>query len=884
MKRGLILIHTAIILVTLNACLSAQSNNADLKWHPGHYILLNNFNDRQEIINTTSELEGFSVVKGYQIRYRWKDLEPSKDAYDFSSVISDLNYLDSIGKFLVIQLQFKSFNNNTIYTPGYLEDEIYEGGIYNMSTGGWNLRLWNEYVAERLKKLVAALGDSLNQHPALALVNLAESAAPTAIEPELSNWKPYRDSFMTNLANMGYRLREAFPYTPTISYFNSGPTEALLFEEVALNSGHGAGGPDVYIGVYEKELHLRHAYDYTQRVAGKVPVGYGVQWHNYTWVGASSAHADPRGAVPPVEHFVFARDILKANFLFWVRRDPYWNDVKVLLSNVSHTGDPAGGLISDCPTLLDSICFESDTSQVPGTSELLVFDLNRPVTEEDHGFPKSESMVNPSKSIDAMFPGSNENWEVPTDFANGTLYMRLLIKAQPVEQNMNLQFCMWQDDMIGNKLGLETCTPVANVNGAPGTIATWSVPINNMWKKDNVPLDFTRPRERYGIAIKNSAGDPVSDYLDWNWNGEDPKKWYPLNIRFTVVAVKEGETFSGWDNYIWEQFTPPPPSTTALPDTVAYWSFDLLSNDLIPDLSGYENDLQTSGNVLFEEGKMEDALTLNASEQSFAYLSDNFLAKEFPASGKTASIDSFTVAAWFKVNSIDERSTIISKEEKDKRGFEFAIKNGYLGAQIYKNNEAGSKVESNRTIIQKDRWYHAAMTYAYVEDGFSHIRLYLDGEDEFEASNVVGPQISNTADVRIGSYYWSNSYSRYFNGKIDELFVFNKVVDKSDIAALMQITNIEKSRSIPLQPNHLKCYPNPFNDKATLEFNLQKPGDISLKVYTLSGILVDVLIDEYRASGNHQVAYSPTTLHSGAYIARLKTDHTENSTILKYTK
>jgi hypothetical protein len=167
--------------------------------------------------------------------------------------------------------------------------------------------------------------------------------------------------------------------------------------------------------------------------------------------------------------------------------------------------------------------------------ELLVYDWNELVTVADRGFPWNQPPM----------ASANGDWTVPTNFAEGTFYFRCEVFSQPVPQQMRLQFCVWQDNLT-----LETCSPMKDVSGTPGTVETWSVEIDNMWKKNSVPIDWSRPRQRYGVAIKNTAGDPVSNFLDWNWNGEEPDEWYPLGMRFTVVVVEEGETFSGWDNYI----------------------------------------------------------------------------------------------------------------------------------------------------------------------------------------------------------------------------------------------------------------------------------------------------------------------------------------------
>ncbi len=109
---------------------------------------------------------------------------------------------------------------------------------------------------------------------------------------------------------------------------------------------------------------------------------------------------------------------------------------------------------------------------------------------------------------------------------------------------------MWQTSASGVSYGLETCGSMSSLTytGAPVSV-TWSNEINTMWKLNGNPLDWTRPRQQYGVAVKTSAGNPVSDYNGWNWSGENPAHWYPMNLRFTVVVVEAGKTFSGWQNY-----------------------------------------------------------------------------------------------------------------------------------------------------------------------------------------------------------------------------------------------------------------------------------------------------------------------------------------------
>ncbi len=169
------------------------------------------------------------------------------------------------------------------------------------------------------------------------------------------------------------------------------------------------------------------------------------------------------------------------------------------------------------------------------TDELLVFDWDGPVSAGNHGFPYHQPPL----------ATANGDWTSPVNYAEGTLHYRVEIRSIPVWMNMQTQFCMWQ-----YSFELENCGKQNGLFAQPGTVATWSNAIREMWKKDGNPMDWENPRMRYGAVVRNEAGDLVSDYQGWNWSGEDPDDWYPLDWRFTVVVVAKDGTFEGWGNYI----------------------------------------------------------------------------------------------------------------------------------------------------------------------------------------------------------------------------------------------------------------------------------------------------------------------------------------------
>lgn len=74
----------------------------------------------------------------------------------------------------------------------------------------------------------------------------------------------------------------------------------------------------------------------------------------------------------------------------------------------------------------------------------------------------------------------------------------------------------------------------------------------------------------------------------------------------------------------------------------------------------------------------------------------------------------------------------------------------------------------------------------------------------------------------------------------------------------------------------LSIYPNPFNPRALVNFDLPMAGAVQLKVYDARGRLVNTLVNGTLNAGSHQVQWNGTDTHgktmpSGVYFARLHT-------------
>jgi hypothetical protein len=74
-----------------------------------------------------------------------------------------------------------------------------------------------------------------------------------------------------------------------------------------------------------------------------------------------------------------------------------------------------------------------------------------------------------------------------------------------------------------------------------------------------------------------------------------------------------------------------------------------------------------------------------------------------------------------------------------------------------------------------------------------------------------------------------------------------------------------------------KCYPNPFNSKTNIVFELNKNTNTQINIYNLNGQLVRQLLNNNLPAGQHNISWDGTNeighqLKSGIYFYRLKTD------------
>ncbi len=348
----------SMVLVPWGAVYAASTTTAlvanSVKWHPGHYYtIMGDKNNSTYMTQVYSELKNTPALRGVQIRYSWAELETSYGVYNFTSIDRRLAELAAQNKRLVILLQIKSFDPKIIPVPEYLKAGIYDEGIFAFNNGGsaiikgHNIKLWNYKVRDRLVALVSALGKRFNSHPYFEGIGLTETSMGFPIKTLSSTQVDY---FYSNLLIVNRNMRDSFPNTMTFQFTNYPRPALKSFIENLSAMGTGLGGPDTFIedpGLnYPGDKYSPSGvYSYYPKLSGIIPLTPSVMQSNY-----ENTRWDGTGREPTIlELLTFARDKLKANYIFWTRATGYYPKVLAILNESNQTSDPAGGLDPTCP-------------------------------------------------------------------------------------------------------------------------------------------------------------------------------------------------------------------------------------------------------------------------------------------------------------------------------------------------------------------------------------------------------------------------------------------------------------------------------------------------------------------------------------------------------
>lgn len=85
----------------------------------------------------------------------------------------------------------------------------------------------------------------------------------------------------------------------------------------------------------------------------------------------------------------------------------------------------------------------------------------------------------------------------------------------------------------------------------------------------------------------------------------------------------------------------------------------------------------------------------------------------------------------------------------------------------------------------------------------------------------------------------------------------------------------DSEEEIPGTMTLKSLYPNPFNSTAILNYSLNSPSLVSIRIFDLNGRNVSTLVNSQQSPGDHQAVIMGDDMASGVYLVSLKADEVE---------
>jgi hypothetical protein len=219
------------------------------------------------------------------------------------------------------------------------------------------------------------------------------------------------------------------------------------------------------------------------------------------------------------------------------------------------------------------------------------------------------------------------------------------------------------------------------------------------------------------------------------------------------------------------------------PNVVAYWDFGH-ATDPYGDRTGNGNDLYRQGYVDVEttDKKEGDACgDWEIADGDDLYILDADLSADFPGKNGTTN-NVFSVTGWFKLESVGAQAIVASKYGggAGTRSWAIGVNSSNYFAYYWgynSGNSVYSYTESDHAI-QAGEWWFFKVVYDDPSNVCSSHVYDADGDKWWDESNTPANALNIEAEeFFIGRLQDSGNY---FDGLIDDLCIFDRVVDNTD--------------------------------------------------------------------------------------------------------
>ena len=201
------------------------------------------------------------------------------------------------------------------------------------------------------------------------------------------------------------------------------------------------------------------------------------------------------------------------------------------------------------------------------------------------------------------------------------------------------------------------------------------------------------------------------------------------------------------------------------------------------------NELNTSANTANDTG-INSLYSMDFDFASSDYITAGLLNEYISLSAPT----SFTVSAWIKTTDIGGISKGVIGSASTSNGLNFTISSGEIAFGVSHSTAIATTTNAG---VNDGNWHHVVGTYNSQGDASGNtLYIYVDGVQKASNTGNRGIYAFNNYPLFIGARGQGTNASGYFNGKIDEVAIWNTALTSTQIQSIYDATSTNLTKDL----------------------------------------------------------------------------------------
>ena len=304
---------------------------------------------------------------------------------------------------------------------------------------------------------------------------------------------------------------------------------------------------------------------------------------------------------------------------------------------------------------------------------------------------------------------------------------------------------------------------------------------------------------------------------------------YNYEGKIDQVRIFSKELSPGEVNSLYNETT----TTAALgtisnPSTIAYYKMQ----DATDETGSYNG---TATNVDFNvQGKYGFAGLFNGTNSKIS-------------TSLTSLPESFTISCWANAHKASDNYHVIVGNYTTAGGWYLAMNNSMKFVFYNKSGSSASYYQSTATY-QYGEWYHFCVVFTHNSD----IKAFINGNKETFSASIPAGTNSNGVQIGVVGTY-SSSTNTEFDGKIDQVRIFNKAISDVEVTKLYNEVQCANTITTPESYFNTKLYTGTGSAQSITGVGFE-PGFVWIKSRTANSYPNNVLQDSVRGPNQYVIS------------------------------